>query len=145
MPIEIIADIFRSLGPSYLTGPIYFNTSLTGIGIVPTIAGGTGAGVGATVSIVGTDTSGTITVITSVADTPAANADIATITFSTVYGSAPKIIIETANDTSANLTYGIWRYRQSDTTTTLFKIRSGATPLPATTAATYIWNYMVIE
>lgn len=145
MPVEAVVDLFRSLGTSYFTGPLYFQTWLAGLGSAPTIVKGTGAGTNATVSISGTDTSGTITVVTNVADTPSASADIATITFSTVYGSAPRIIIQTANDTAGNLTYGIWRYRQSDTTTALFKIRSGATPLPATTAATYVFNYMVIQ
>jgi len=111
----------------------------------PAVATGTGAGTNATSSVSGTDVSGTITVNTSNLDTPAANADIVTLTFNTTYGAAPRVIIQASNDATWNLAYGVFRYRQSDTTTGIFKIRSGATPLPATTTATYIFNYMVIQ
>ena len=107
----------------------------------PTIATSTGAGTNATVSITGSDLEGQITVNTSNLDTPAASADIATITFNKAYGSAPYCRIMPSNDAAWNLAYGVVRYRQSDTTTAIFKLRSGGTALPATTTATYTFNY----
>lgn len=107
----------------------------------PAIAAGTGAGPNAVVSISGTDTSGTIYITTDVLDTPAANADVVTVTFAAVKGSSPSFVICPASDTAWDLASGVVRYRAADTTTALFKLRSGATPLPALTAATYAFSY----
>lgn len=107
----------------------------------PTVSAGTGAGPNAVVSISGTDTSGTIYITTDVLDTPAANADVVTVTFAAVKGSSPSFVICPASDTAWDLASGVVRYRAADTTTALFKLRSGATPLPALTAATYAFSY----
>lgn len=126
-------------------------TSLTAIqhivsaGSAPSIAGGSGAGGAAVVSVAGTDIVGTVTVTTDVGDTPAASATIVTVTFATAYGAAPRVIFIPANGAAADLTYGIVRCDQGDTTTAHFLLKSGATPLPATTAATYKWNYVVVQ
>lgn len=111
----------------------------------PSVAKGTGAGAAATVSVTGSDVAGLIVVNTDAADTPSANADIVTLTFNTAYATVPYVIVVSSNDATANLSYGVWRIRQSDVTTSIFKIRSGATPLPATTAAAYNFNYMVVQ
>lgn len=110
-------------------------------GDAPALAAGTGAGPNASVGVSGTDTSGTIYITTDVADTPAANADIVTITFASVKGTSPSFVVTPASDTAWDLASGVVRYRQADTTSALFKLRSGATPLPALTAATYAFNY----
>jgi hypothetical protein len=107
----------------------------------PTVSAGTGAGPNATVGAGGSDTSGTIYITTDAADTPAANADIVTVTFASVKGTSPSFVVAPANDAAWDLASGVVRYRQADTTSALFKLRSGATPLPALTAATYAFNY----
>ena len=111
----------------------------------PTVVAGTGAGAGATVTVAGNDKAGTITLDTSALDTPAANADIVTVTFASGYNIAPRVLINCSNDACWNLAYGISRIRQSDTTTALFILRSGGVPLPALTASTLTWNYFVRE
>jgi len=104
----------------------------------------TGAGTGASAQVIGTDTSGEITLTTAVADTPVANADILTVNFGATYAIAPKVMISPSNDAAWGLTFAAARYRQSDTDTSKFKIRSGSQPLPATTSAIYKWLYHVI-
>lgn len=105
----------------------------------------TGIGANGTVSIAGTDAAGMITINTNIADTPGANSDLVTVTFNVAYGVAPYVIIGASNDTAAALAYGVVRCRQADTTTLLFKLRSGAVPLTAITTATYTFNYHVIQ
>jgi hypothetical protein len=117
-------------------------------GAVPTVAAGTGAGAAPTsLTITGDNTNGTVTLITNVADTPAASATIFTMTFALPgypAGTTPRVQWEAANDAAADLAYGVWRARQADTTVLLTTLRSGATPLPALTAATYVWTYHVL-
>jgi hypothetical protein len=110
----------------------------------PTVATGAGAGTHATASVVGSDISGTVTLTTSALDTPSASAVIVTLTFAQSYPVAPTVIIMPSSDTAWNLAYGVIRLRESDVTTAVFTIRSGSTPLPATTAATYTINYQVM-
>ena len=62
----------------------------------PSVAGGAGAGTGATVSVVGSDEAGTISITT--AGTPAAGT-LATVTFATPYTVVPSAVLVTAGDT----------------------------------------------
>lgn len=105
----------------------------------------TGIGANGTVAISGTDLAGTIQITTDAADTPGASSDLCTITFNVPYSGAPVVMIEPANDAAWNLVHGIVRIRNSDTTASVFKIRSGPTPLPALTGETYLFNYHSIK
>jgi hypothetical protein len=119
---------------------------LIGLSTTPTSTRVTaGAGANATCTVSGTDLSGIITLVTSTFDTPSASSDVCTVTFNKAYGVAPKFWFTPSNDAAWDLAYGIVRMRQSDITTALFKLRSGPTPLPATTAATYTWDYGIIQ
>lgn len=111
----------------------------------PTVAiTAAGAGANATTSVVGRDCAGTITLNTSNADTPLANSTILTLTFNALHAAAPVVLIMPANDAAWALAYSIVRCRQADVSVTVFTLRSGSTPLPAMTTATYIWNYIAI-
>jgi hypothetical protein len=113
----------------------------------PAIGTGTGAGAHATASIGGFDNDlrGTITINTSVLDTPAANADIATVTFNAPYlTGAATVVFWPTNDAAWDLPWGVVRIRQADTTTTVFKLRSGSVPLPPLTSATYLFSYLIV-
>ncbi len=64
-------------------------THIGGLSAAPTIAANAGAGTSPTVSISGTDMSGTITVTTGTS--PTANTAIATVTFNSAYTAAPRV------------------------------------------------------
>lgn len=110
----------------------------------PTIAAGTGAGTGPTISITGVDSNGYISVTTGSA--PATSATIATVTFaSSAYGSAPRTVILTpANAATAALAVAAQAVViQANITTAVFVVTSGGTALAATTA--YQWYYSVLN
>lgn len=112
----------------------------------PTIAKvNAGAGANAVVTISGTNKAGYIQLVQSALDTPSGSSDILTVTFSPAYPAAPKVIIMPSNDVAWALALGIVRLRDADTTTALFKLRSGTTGLPALTGATYRWTYHVLR
>jgi hypothetical protein len=123
-------------------------THLLSGGAVPTVTAGAGAGAAPTaLTVAGDNVSGTVTLTTNAADIPAANDDIFTMSFSLPAfpaGTTPRLLWTPANDTAADLAYGVWRSRQSDTTNLRAKLRSGPVPLPAATAAIYAWNYHVM-
>lgn len=143
-------DIIQAFGPQspyqVFAGPIpsfrYLSHLIAGPG-TPTAIPGAGAGAGALVSVFGTDLSGTITVTTSVLDTPAANDTVVEVAFAKAYPSAPVVIFMPSNDAAWDLAPGVPRLRQEDVTEFGFTIRTGAMPLPALTAATYTFNYIV--
>ena len=98
-----------------------------------------GAGAGTTPgspSISGTDSAGTVTIITGTSTTT--NAVVATITYNTPYPSGSTPILYAANAAAGNLT---WEPPAAGTTTG-FTISSAGTALAAST--TYIWNYHII-
>jgi hypothetical protein len=130
----------NSLGTATLLAGHVISTGST-----PAIAGGSGAGGAAVLSVSGTDTAGTITITTDVGDTPAASATVATITFATAFSAAPRVLIMPANDAAWDLAFGVVRCSQADASTTQFLLKSSSTPLPATTAATYKFNYLVVQ
>jgi len=113
----------------------------------PSIAAGTGAGTGPTVSVSGTDLAGTVTVTTGTAPS-GANAIIATITFNAAYGSAPRVMLTAANR-NANGLVGLNQIlvpasgQTNGVTTTTFVIEANTTALAAST--TYLWTYQVIQ
>lgn len=122
-----------------------FTSHLIGTTAAPAAVKGDGAGASGTASVSGTDMSGTITITTDAADTPSANATIATVTFSRVYNTTPRVVFSPANTTANTLAYGVVQINQSDVTAEGFIVKSGATPLTATTAATYVYNYVVVQ
>jgi hypothetical protein len=107
--------------------PITANTT-------PTIAAGTGAGTGPTVSVSGTDVNGTITVTTGTG--PAAAATVATITFSTAWGAAPKSVLITPANPATAAIWGTTTLPYVDSagiSTTKFDVSIGAGGLGAST------------
>lgn len=110
-------------------------------GAAPTGAGGTGAGTSPTITLAGTDTSGTVQVLTGTS--PAgSNATIVTVTFNVAYTSAPHgVVIYPANSATAALSGATVAYPSSWGTTT-FVIASGTSALTA--ATTYKWVYHVL-
>lgn len=144
------ADFLWTFGPSG-GSPVQLRYTSAGVSyslaegsvLTPTFLLGTGAGPNATASVSGSDKTGTVTVNTSVLDTPAASANIITLTFGHAYLIQPTVIMMPANDAAWALAYGTARLRSGDTSQSQFTIRSGTTPLPATTAATYLFSYIV--
>lgn len=107
-------------------------THLSGRGSAPGIAAGTGAGTGPTVSIVGSDLSGEITVLTGTS--PSTSAIVVTMTFATTYEAAPYVTLTASNDPAIEIKVGVVRL-----SATQFQIKVGSVALDATT--TYKWNY----
>jgi len=113
---------------------------LIGLTAAPTIAAGTGAGTGPTVSLTtATDLAGVVNATTGTL--PTAASVIATITFNIPYGTAPIVILAPANAATALLSGATMVYYSS--TTTDFSINAGATGLVASTA--YAWAYHVAQ
>jgi hypothetical protein len=108
----------------------------------PSIAVGTGAGTGPTVSVAGSDQAGTINVTTGT--TPTAAATIVAITFATAYGVTPKAVLLTpANAATAALAVGAQPFEDSSVRATgSFVLKANGTALTASTA--YKWNYLVL-
>lgn len=110
---------------------------LAGIGSAPTIAAGTGAGTGPTVTAtLDTDMSGYVQVLTGTV--PSASAAVFTITFSVAYATAPKCKMWPDNAITQALT-GIAGVQIFDPSVTVATATSGATAL--VTATTYKWGY----
>jgi hypothetical protein len=125
-----------------VSGNAKFN-HLVGRTSAPTIAAGTGAGTSPTVSLSrATDLAGVINVTTGTL--PTLSATVATITFNTAYGAAPKVILTSANANSAALNGVNMVYiDDANTTTGVFVITAGTTALTASTA--YKWYYQVMQ
>jgi hypothetical protein len=103
---------------------------------------GTGAGTTPTLSVSGTDVAGKITLTTGT--TPAASATITTITFSSAYDVAPRVILTPANAAAAALSgTGQVFVNDASGTASLFVLTSGSAALAASTQ--YIWYFMVIQ
>jgi len=113
---------------------------IVGNGLAPAIAAGTAAGTGPTLILDGSDLSGRISVTTGSA--PASSAIVATVTFATAFGAAPKAVILTpANSATAALSGAAapWIDLASDISTSMFRFRV-STALAATTA--FQWYYI---
>jgi hypothetical protein len=113
---------------------------LKGNSSAPSIETAVGSGNNAVVKITGTDMSGVIEVATG--EMPTANAVLATIQYSTAYGTAPVVIITPGNAATASL-MGTSTVFVGNITNTNFTLNSNATPLANKT--TYKWYYQVIQ
>jgi hypothetical protein len=106
-------------------------------GVSPAVAAGAAACTTPTVSVSGTDTSGTITVTTGTGC--AAPGKLATVTFATAYGAAPRVVIAPGSALAA----GLSAYTDNATvSTTGFDLATGAAPASSTT---YKWNYWIAQ
>lgn len=111
-----------------------------GQGSAPAIAANAGAGSSPTISIVGSDSAGKITLTTGTAPS-GTNATICTVTFATAFSAAPYVSFSPANANAAGLAAALTMiYANSGTTT--FTMISGTTALGSATQ--YIWFYEVI-
>jgi fibronectin-binding autotransporter adhesin len=100
----------------------------------PTSQVQTAAGTQATVTISGTDTTGTITITTGSNPTAGSLADVL---FSKAYGAAPHIVLSPSNDAAAGL-----RYFKGNTTTSDFMFNVIDTP---TANTTYQYDYFIAQ
>lgn len=120
-----------------VTANLVVNGHIVSGGSTPTIAAGAAACTTPTVSVSGTDTSGTITVTTGTGC--GATGKLATVTFSSAFGAAPRITMTPAGASGAALQ----AYVDSATTsTTTFDLGTATAPANSTT---YKWYYHVIE
>ena len=116
---------------------------ISGAGSAPSIAAGAGAGGSPVISISGTDLAGYITLTTGA--TPVGGSIVCTVTFSTLYLSAPKCIVLTpANIGAVQLTTTRFPYvNQASISASSFVLNSNSIGLNAST--TYQWYYHVIQ
>jgi hypothetical protein len=131
-------------GSTIITGSVNISGSTTtnriiGNSVLPTIAVGTGAGTGPAGSVVGSDLAGAVRLKTGT--TPAALAQIGTVTFSVPYTAAPYVIFSAASTASAAISQSSGIYITSSTTG--FTAFSNVTALPASTQFT--WSYAVFQ
>lgn len=89
-----------------LNGNLRLTKHVTAGGTIPSISKGTAVGSGGTVSLSGSDTSGTVTVNTG--GSPPAGC-FATITFSEAFKSTPHVVISPVSASAATLDYYITR------------------------------------
>ncbi|HAC56647.1 TPA: hypothetical protein DCF80_04030, partial [Candidatus Saccharibacteria bacterium] len=113
------------------------NGHLISGGTTPGISAGTAACTSPTVSVSGTDTSGRITVTTGTGC--ASGGRLATITFATAFGAAPRVTLTPASQNAAGLTTYI---DDSTISTTAFDLSTTTT---AANSTTYRWYYHVIQ
>ena len=102
-------------------------------GSAPSGSPGAGAGSGATCSIAGNDTAGTITMTTGTGSTSGAMCDI---TFNSSFGTAPRVLISPDNLISSDLSAAT-----TARTTSGFSITT-STPNDSTE---YVYNYIVVQ
>jgi hypothetical protein len=113
-----------------INGTLTVNGHIITGGSTPTIAAGTGAGTGPTVSISGNDTSGTITITTGTSPTAGT---LATVTFGSTYGSAPRVTFTPDNGSAATVQY------YAGSTTSTLTLDSNNAPAASTTY-TYFYH-----
>lgn len=115
-------------------------THLIGSGTAPTAVVGAGAGTSpSSVTVSGHDMAGSVSLTTGTL--PTGGATVLTLTFGTAYGSAPYVVLQPINASTALLSGATMVFVTSSTTT--FVITSGSTGLVAATG--YAWNYQVIQ
>jgi hypothetical protein len=106
-----------------------------GLSVAPTVAPGAAAGTGATVSVIGSDSAGLITVVTGTGTTTGI---ICTLTFSSPYGGGATGVVNYGNSCGP-------LYPPLYTTTLSGTLTIGCTAAGTlSTAATYLFNYQVI-
>lgn len=115
---------------------------LAGNGTTPAIAAGGASGVSPTISITGTDMNGYITLTSGSATT---TGTVATITFATSYGTAPRcVILQAANINAAALSGSSLLYIDQSTGITATTLTI-TTQRALTTSMTYQYYYQVIK
>jgi hypothetical protein len=126
------------VGLATFASSITVNGHIISGGSAPTIAAGTAACTTPTVSVAGKDTAGLITITTGTGC--AGTGKLATITFNTAFGAAPRVTLTPATSNAV----GLGSYVDSGTiSTTTFDLGIiSATPANSTT---YKWYYHVIQ
>ena len=99
-----------------------------------------GAGSGATATVSGRDSAGSITLTTASFQARRSHAGVLILTFHDAYTTAPIVTLMPANDAAVALSLGTVRLRREDITTTGFTLRSGVARLPRT-GDTFTWMY----
>ncbi len=115
---------------------------------LPTVAAvAAGAGVGAVVSVSGTDRAGVVSLTTAALADHRSNSDVLTVTFHTPWAAAPLVQMQPANDAAYALREGRFsahpcsvRVIQSRVTATTFVVSVGVTSLPRA-GDTYAWTF----
>ncbi len=111
-----------------------------------------GAGDGASASVTGNDTAGSITLTVAALAARRSHSEVVRLTFAVPYAAPPIVLVMPANDAAWALLFGRFvrhghaasvRLRQEDVTETSFVLRVGVTSLPRE-GDTYAWNYMVV-
>lgn len=121
-----------------MTGPLGI-TQLFGASGTPTVVAGTGAGTSPTVTLVSAfDSDFGLSIVTG--SSPATSAVIATVTFSSVYISAPHCTFSPTNASADALVIAAKPYGTSTTAT--WVLNSDTTALTAST--TYTWDVICI-
>ena len=100
----------------------------TGTPTVQAVA--TGAGLGATVSLSGTDSAGVLSLTTASGQARRSHAAVLTLTFHTAWSPAPVVLLQPANAAAWALAPGTVRVLRSDMGSTAFTVRSGTSRLP---------------
>lgn len=128
-----------------------FDTSITtpriiGNSSTPSIEDGPGAGTAPTVSIIGTDLAGQITVTTD--SDPVAGAVLCSISFSSAYASAPYVQLTPADDDAALLSFdsssSVTKQVYVTSTASGFTINTNSSSAPYGSTE-FVWNYQVIQ
>ncbi len=120
-----------------ITGNLTVQGHIISGGTAPTIAAGPAACTTPTVSVSGTDTSGTITVVTGTGC--AASGKLATVTFAVPFGSAPHVLLTPAEPHAT----AIGTYIDSSTiSSSAFDLQVTTTPASSTT---YKWYYDALQ
>jgi len=102
---------------------------------VGAIVVGAAAGVGATVSVVGTQFGGRITLN---AGTPTTNGTLCTLTYATAFSTSSSVVFSPANSNAATLAYAITSDSASASSFSFI-----ANSVGLTASNTYVWNYHV--
>lgn len=124
-------------GTGYFKAPHFLGGSAT-----PAIAAGAAAGASPTVSVVGTDSGGEITIVC--ANAAGVDGTLATITFANAYANAPSVVISPSNIAAANLVSGgggAGVVYPNSTSTASFILSMRDSVLLVTT---YKWSYIVV-
>jgi hypothetical protein len=132
-------DVIGNISCSVITSSISYAGHIVGNTTTPTIVTSSGAGTsGGTVSVIGSDVGGVITVNTGTGT--AATAPIFTLTYKTSYAIAPAVIAAGANDVAVSLSATAIPYFTSSTTGFSGFVHGTA----LATSTTYKWNYIVV-
>jgi hypothetical protein len=131
------ADMLLTVASLTVNATLTVGGHIVSTGTVPTIAAGSAACTSPTVGVVGTDTTGTITVTTGTGCSTSGT--LATITFANAFGATPFVTLTPGDPTAL----GLGAYTNDGTASaTSFSIGTNTTPANSTT---YEWNYQVIQ